>query len=75
MPPHSVGANDVPCLRPQVGDGTTSVIILTGEMLQAAEPFLERNLHPTVTEPLPVQLQPAAARSRTAACAAAVAPE
>ncbi|KAL6775915.1 CCT3 [Auxenochlorella protothecoides x Auxenochlorella symbiontica] len=31
-----------------VGDGTTSVIILAGEMLAAAEPFLERNLHPTV---------------------------
>lgn len=31
----------------QVGDGTTSVIILAGEMLAAAEPFLERNLHPT----------------------------
>ena len=69
MPPHSVGANDVPCVRPQVGDGTTSVIILTGEMLQAAEPFLERNLHPTVTEPLP---NCSRARSRTAACAAAI---
>eukprot|EP01135_Chromosphaera_perkinsii_P005359 Nk52_evm40s343 gene=Nk52_evmTU40s343 len=33
----------------EVGDGTTSVIILTGEMLRVAEPFLERqNLHPTV---------------------------
>lgn len=31
----------------QVGDGTTSVIILAGEMLAAAEPSLERNLHPT----------------------------
>lgn len=31
-----------------VGDGTTSVIILAGEMLCAAEPFLERNVHPTV---------------------------
>jgi len=31
-----------------VGDGTTSVIILAGEMLYAAEPFLEKNLHPTV---------------------------
>ncbi|EFN57837.1 hypothetical protein CHLNCDRAFT_30487 [Chlorella variabilis] len=31
----------------EVGDGTTSVIILAGEMLAAAEPFLERNLHPT----------------------------
>eukprot|EP00798_Chlamydomonas_sp_ICE-L_P016607 gene16607-22849_t len=32
----------------EVGDGTTSVIILAGEMLHVAEPFLERNLHPTV---------------------------
>lgn len=32
----------------EVGDGTTSVIILAGELLHAAEPFLERNLHPTV---------------------------
>lgn len=32
----------------QVGDGTTSVIVLTGEMLKAALPLLERNLHPTV---------------------------
>lgn len=32
----------------EVGDGTTSVIVLTGEMLKAAIPLLERNLHPTV---------------------------
>lgn len=32
----------------EVGDGTTSVIILAGEMLHIAEPFLERNMHPTV---------------------------
>ncbi|KAI8473864.1 MAG: chaperonin complex component [Monoraphidium minutum] len=32
----------------EVGDGTTSVIILAGELLQSAEPLLERNLHPTV---------------------------
>ncbi|GBG59094.1 hypothetical protein CBR_g24437 [Chara braunii] len=32
----------------EVGDGTTSVIILAGEMLHLAEPFLERNFHPTV---------------------------
>lgn len=32
----------------EVGDGTTSVIILAGEMLGVAEQFLERNLHPTV---------------------------
>lgn len=31
----------------EVGDGTTSVIILSGEMLVVATPFLERNMHPT----------------------------
>lgn len=30
----------------EVGDGTTSVIILAGEVLSAAVPFLERNIHP-----------------------------
>eukprot|EP01031_Cornospumella_fuschlensis_P004993 gene4993-6243_t len=32
----------------EVGDGTTSVIILSGEMLSIAEPLLEKNFHPTV---------------------------
>jgi T-complex protein 1 subunit gamma len=32
----------------EVGDGTTSVIILAGEILAAAEPFLEQQMHPTV---------------------------
>eukprot|EP01032_Pedospumella_encystans_P012907 gene12907-14897_t len=32
----------------EVGDGTTSVIILSGEILAIAEPLLERNFHPTV---------------------------
>lgn len=31
----------------EVGDGTTSVIILAGEMLAAAAPHLEKGLHPT----------------------------
>jgi len=31
-----------------VGDGTTSVVILAGEMLQVSEPFLEKQIHPTV---------------------------
>lgn len=31
-----------------MGDGTTSVIILAGEMLAAAEQFLEQQMHPTV---------------------------
>ena len=32
----------------EVGDGTTSVIILAGEMLSTAEPFLLKDIHPTV---------------------------
>jgi len=31
-----------------VGDGTTSVVILSGEILHLSEPFLEKNLHSTV---------------------------
>jgi len=29
-----------------VGDGTTSVIILAGELMSVAEPFLVSNVHP-----------------------------
>ena len=32
----------------EVGDGTTSVIILTGELLALAEPFIKKNIHPTL---------------------------
>lgn len=32
----------------EVGDGTTSVIVLAGEMLGVAEPFLTQQIHPTV---------------------------
>lgn len=32
----------------EVGDGTTSVIVLGGEMLSVAEPLLTRQIHPTV---------------------------
>jgi len=32
----------------EVGDGTTSVIILAGEMLTVAESYLEKEMHPTV---------------------------
>ena len=31
-----------------MGDGTTSVIVLTGEMLTVAEPVLGQQMHPTV---------------------------
>ncbi|XP_071965074.1 T-complex protein 1 subunit gamma-like [Antedon mediterranea] len=32
----------------EVGDGTTSVIILAGEMMAVAEPFLTQKMHPTL---------------------------
>jgi T-complex protein 1 subunit gamma len=32
----------------EVGDGTTSVIILAGEFLYVAEQFLDKRFHPTV---------------------------
>ncbi|XP_057812693.2 T-complex protein 1 subunit gamma isoform X2 [Cryptomeria japonica] len=32
----------------EVGDGTTSVIVLAGEMLHVAEAFIEKAFHPTV---------------------------
>merc|ERR1712070_81895 len=32
----------------EVGDGTTSVIVLAGEMLKVSTPFFERNIHPTI---------------------------
>ena len=32
----------------EVGDGTTSVIILAGEMMAVARPFIERDIHPTI---------------------------
>jgi len=32
----------------EVGDGTTSVIVLAGEMLKVSLPFFERNIHPTI---------------------------
>lgn len=32
----------------EVGDGTTSVIVLAGEILATAEPFLSQGMHPTV---------------------------
>jgi len=32
----------------EVGDGTTSVIVLSGQILGSATPLLERNFHPTI---------------------------
>merc|ERR1719188_1643904 len=48
---HPAAKNMIELSRAQdeeVGDGTTSVIILAGEMLSVAEPLLEKNLHPTL---------------------------
>ncbi len=32
----------------EVGDGTTTAVVLTGELLKEAEKLLEKNIHPTV---------------------------
>jgi len=32
----------------EVGDGTTSVIILAGEILSMAEPWIEKKMHPRI---------------------------
>lgn len=48
---HPAGKSMIEIARTQdeeVGDGTTSVIILAGEILATAEPFLEQGMHPTV---------------------------
>lgn len=36
------------CVPVQVGDGTTTVVILSGELLRAAKPFVEEGVHPRV---------------------------
>merc|ERR1719238_394473 len=48
---HPAAKNMIELSRAQdkeVGDGTTSVIILAGEMLGVAEPLIEKKLHPTL---------------------------
>lgn len=37
-----------PLTPTQVGDGTTTVVILSGELLRAAKPFVEEGVHPRV---------------------------
>lgn len=32
----------------ETGDGTTSVIVLAGEVLAQAEQFIDQNIHPTI---------------------------
>jgi T-complex protein 1 subunit eta len=60
----------------QVGDGTTSVVILAGEFLKEAKPFVEEGVHPRVRQPmkptLSDPLQPQASIHR--ACRAAAQP-
>ena len=34
-----------------MGDGTTSVVLLAGEFLKAAKPFVEEGVHPQVFFP------------------------
>jgi T-complex protein 1 subunit gamma len=48
---HPTAKNMIELSRAQdeeVGDGTTSVMILAGEMMGVAEPLLKRKIHPTV---------------------------
>ena len=35
-------------LNLQVGDGTTSVVMLAGEFLKQAKPYIEENVHPQI---------------------------
>jgi len=35
--------------RAQVGDGTTTVVILSGEFLREAKPYVEEGVHPRVS--------------------------
>jgi len=38
----------ISCLLCQVGDGTTSVVLLAGEFLKHCKPFIEEGVHPQV---------------------------
>ena len=50
----------------QVGDGTTTVVILAGELLRECKAFVEEGVHPQVRPLLPWSLLPAASvTSRT----------
>ena len=47
---HPAAKSMIELSKPQdeeVGDGTTSVIILAGELLTITAPWLERRIHPT----------------------------
>ena len=58
----SVGDGAV-TLRLQVGDGTTTVVLLAGEFLKAAKPFVEDGVHPQVLC-MPPSSSPAAASGK-----------
>ena len=48
---HPAGKSMIEIARTQdeeVGDGTTSVIVLAGEIMASAEPFLDQGMHPTI---------------------------
>jgi T-complex protein 1 subunit gamma len=48
---HPAAKNMIEIARTQdeeVGDGTTSVIILAGEVMMCAKPFIQRNIHPSI---------------------------
>lgn len=36
------------CVCEQVGDGTTSVVLLAGELMKMCKPFVEDGVHPQV---------------------------
>ena len=40
--------NSSPLTQLQVGDGTTSVVLLAGEILKRCKPFIEDNVHPQI---------------------------
>lgn len=39
---------DIFCILLQVGDGTTSVVLLAGELMKMCKPFVEDGVHPQV---------------------------
>lgn len=45
-PPPRRPAGALSPLPPQVGDGTTTVVLLAGEFLREAKPFVEEGVHP-----------------------------
>lgn len=48
---HCTHSPDAPATT-QVGDGTTTVVVLSGEFLREAKPYVEEGVHPRVRRPL-----------------------